>query len=364
MAKIDTFFKLMLDSKASDLHIAVGNKPILRQYGRLIPVKYNVLTQDECKSLIYEILKTEQVKEFEEKKDMDFSYELVGVGRFRANICMQRLGIEGSFRRVSSDIPTFEELGLPDVVKKLIRYHQGLVLVTGPTGVGKTTTLAAMIDSINRDRKDHIITVEDPIEYIHPSKNCLVNQREVGKHTLSFQNALRAALREDPDIIFVGEMRDLETISLAITAAETGHLVFGTLHTSSAHKTVDRIIDVFPPAQQPQIRTMLSESLRGVISQVLVRRADGNGMVAVLEILVGTISLANMIRDGKTFQIPSVMQTGKNLGMQTMDDALMKKVEQGIINLVDAVQFATNKNPFISKMSPEDKKKFETEIFV
>jgi len=362
MAKIDAFFKLMSEQKASDLHLMVGCKPILRHHCQLMPIKYETIGDQECKNLLYEILTQNQIKEFEENKDLDFSYDFEGVGRFRANICMQRRGIEGNFRLIPSKIPTFEELGLPDIVKKLISFKQGLVLVTGPTGVGKSTTLAAMIDAVNRERKEHIITIEDPIEYIHPNKNCLVNQREVGKHTMSFQNALRAALREDPDIIFVGEMRDLETMSMAITAAETGHLVFGTLHTSSAHKTVDRIIDVFPSAQQPQIRTMLSESLRGVISQVLARKADGSGMVAVLEILVGTVSLANMIRDGKTFQIPSVMQTGKQLGMQTLDDALMKKVDEGIITPVEAYQYATNKNIFLSKMSPEDKSKFESEI--
>jgi twitching motility protein PilT len=362
MAKIDAFFKVAAEKKASDLHILVGSKPLLRLHGQLVPINYNPLTPDECKTLIYEILKPELIKRLEEEKDIDFSYEMEGVGRFRSNICQQRLGLEGNFRLIPSKVPTIDELDLPDVIKKLISYKQGLVLVTGPTGVGKSTTLAAMINTINHERKEHIITIEDPIEFVHQSINCLVNQREVGPHTQSFQNALRAALREDPDIIFVGEMRDLETMSMAITAAETGHLVLGTLHTSSAHKTIDRIIDIFPPAQQPQIRTMVSESLRGVVSQILVKKADGTGMVAVLEILVGTISLANLIRDGKTFQIPSIMQTGKHLGMQTMDDALLKKVEQGIITLVDAYQYATNKNLFISRMKPEDKEKVELQI--
>jgi len=362
MAKIDAFFKLMAEKKASDLHLAAGCQPILRLHGRLVPVKYHPLTHEECKNLIYEIITSKQIEEFEEDKDLDFSHEADGIGRFRANICMQRKGIEGSFRLIPTEVPTIDELGLPETVKKLTNYKQGLILVTGPTGVGKSTTLAAMLNEINVHRKEHIITIEDPIEYIHASKSCLVNQREVGKHTLSFQKALRAALREDPDIIFVGEMRDLNTMSMAITAAETGHLVFGTLHTSSAHKTVDRIIDIFPPDQQPQIRTMLSESLKGVISQVLLRRVDGNGMVAVLEILVGTLSLANLIRDGKTFQIPSIMQTGRHVGMQTMDDALAEKVEEGAVTPIEAYQYATNKAPFIAKMTPEEKKELETGI--
>jgi len=361
MAKIDAFFKLMAEQGASDLHLIAGSKPIIRLFGKLVPIKYDELSNDQCRTLIYEIMTQDQIKKFEKYKDLDFSHEFEDYGRFRSNICMQRNGIEANFRLIPSKIPSIEELGLPEVVKKFTSFKQGLVLVTGPAGAGKSTTLAAMIDLINRERKEHIITIEDPIEYVHPNKSSLVNQREVGKHTKSFQSALRAALREDPDIIFVGEMRDLDTMSMAITAAETGHLVFGTLHTSSAHKTIYRIIDIFPPAQQPQISTMLSESLRGVISQVLIPKSDGSGMVAVLEILVGTLSLTNLIREGKTYQLYSIMQTSKHLGMQTIDDALLEKVEEGIITAVDAFQYATNKNLFLSKMKPEEREKFKSE---
>src|SRR6266568_762646 len=323
MSRIDAFFKLMAEQKASDLHLSTSNPPMLRINGDLVRVDFPPLQSDELKTMVYEIAPEGKIKIFEETSDVDFGYEVPGVARYRANFFQQKYGISAVFRWIPPTVMTIDELGLPAVLKKFAMLKKGLILVTGPTGSGKNTTLAAMIDHANLHRHDHIITVEDPIEFVHRSQNCLVQHREVSVHTRSFAAALRGALREDPDIILVGEMRDLETIELALTAAATGHLVFGTLHTPSAAKTIDRVIDVFPAGQQNQIRNTLSEALKGVIAQNLFKRIDVKGRVCGLEILVVTPAIANLIREAKTFQIPGMLQIGKKYGMQTLDDAIM-----------------------------------------
>lgn len=347
MAKIDAFFKLMLEQGASDLHMIAGQQPVLRIRGDMERVQYNVLDNDELRGMLYEITPEEKIKVFEETGDVDFGYEIPGMARFRANLFLQKYGIGAVFRLIPSEIMTIEQLGLPPICKKFAMLSKGLVLVTGPTGSGKSTTLAAIIDYANKNRKDHIITIEDPIEFVHKSHGCIVNHREVGTHTRSFASALRGALREDPDIILVGEMRDLETIQLALEAAATGHLVFGTLHTTNAAKTVDRIIDVFPSHQQAQIRTTLSESLKGVIAQNLFKRADKKGRCAALEILVCTYAVSALIRESKTHQIPSAMQTGKKYGMQTLDDAIMELLLKKWITPEDAYDKAIDKQKFV-----------------
>ncbi|MBZ4642999.1 MAG: twitching motility protein PilT [Deferribacteres bacterium] len=346
MAKIDAFFKYMIENDASDLHLSAGCKPKVRKHGELEEIKYQELTNDILKMLLFEIITEEQKKRFLEKKDLDFAYEMPGLARFRANYFYQKRGLGAVFRIIPSKILSAQDLGLPESILRFTKLSRGLVLVTGPTGSGKSTTLAAMIDYINSTRKDHILTIEDPVEFVHVNKQCLVNHREVSTHTESFSSALRAALREDPDVILVGEMRDLETIELAITAAETGHLVFGTLHTNSAAKTVDRIIDAFPAGQQAQIRTMLSESLKGVISQQLLKRIDKPGRVAALEILFVNSAIANLIREGKTFQIPSMIQTGKGDGMQLMDQSIMDFLMKKIISPEEAYLKANDKKSF------------------
>ena len=355
MAKIDAFFKLMNDQGASDLHLISGSQPILRVHGDLERVKYKIMENDELKGILYEICPENKIKVFEETGDIDFGYEVPNLARYRCNFFQQKWGIGAVFREIPSEILTAEQLGLPPVLNKLAMLHKGLVLVTGPTGSGKSTTLAAMIDYVNRNRKLHILTVEDPVEFVHKSQGCVVNHREVGQHTQSFKAALRGALREDPDIILVGEMRDLETIELALEAASTGHLVFGTLHTQSAAKTVDRVIDVFPANQQAQIRTTLSESLKGVIAQNLFKRIDKKGRIAVLEILVVTPATSNLIREGKTFQIPSVIQTGKKYGMQSLDDAILEAMQAKKISPEDAYDKSIVKERFIQylKEPPE-----------
>jgi len=347
MAKIDAFFKLMHEQGASDLHLVAGSQPILRLRGEMERVKYKVLENDELKAMLYEITPEDKIKVFEETGDLDFGYEIPGMARYRANFFNQKYGIGAVFREIPSKIVTIDELGFPPLLKKLAMLDKGLVLVTGPTGSGKSTTLAAIIDHANKNRKDHIITIEDPIEFVHQSQGCIVNHREIGSHTRSFATALRGALREDPDIILVGEMRDLETISLALEAAATGHLVFSTLHTQSATKTVDRIIDVFPSEQQAQVRVTLSETLKAVVSQTLFRRRDKKGRCAALEILVVTPAVANLIREAKTFQLTSVIQTGKKFGMQTLDDAIMGLLQKGLIEPEDAYNKAVDKNKFI-----------------
>jgi twitching motility protein PilT len=347
MAQIDAFFKLMNEQGASDLHLVAGQQPVLRIQGDLERVKYRVLDSDHLKSMLYEIAPEDKVKVFEETGDVDFAYEIPGLARYRANFFLQRAGIGAVFREIPSTISTCEQLGLPPVVKRLATLPRGLVLVTGPTGSGKSTTLAAIVDEANRTRKEHILTVEDPIEFVHKSDKAVVNHREVGVHTRSFAAALRGALREDPDIIMVGEMRDLETINLAIEASATGHLVFGTLHTTSAAKTVDRAIEVFPESQQEQIRNTLADGLRAVVAQTLFKRIDRKGRVAALEIMIATPAVRNLIREGKTFQIPSTLQTGKKYGMQSLDDAIMELLQKKIILAEDAYSKANEKSRFL-----------------
>jgi len=346
MARIDAFFKLMNEQGASDLHLVSGLAPALRIRGDVERIKYKVLDDDDLRSMLYEISPEEKVKLFEETGDVDFGYEIPGLARYRANFFMQKNGIGAVFREIPSTIMTVEQLGLPSVISKLATLPRGLVLVTGPTGSGKSTTLAAIIDVANRSRKDHIITIEDPIEFVHQSQSCIVNHREVGIHTNSFAAALRGALREDPDIILVGEMRDLETISLAIEAASTGHLVFGTLHTTSAAKTVDRAIEVFPSNEQPQIRSTLSDGLRAIIAQVLFKRIDIKARCVALEILVANAAVRNLVREGKTHQIPSMIQTGKKYGMQLLDDAIMELYNKGWISADEAYMKSNEKAKF------------------
>jgi twitching motility protein PilT len=356
MAKIDAFFKLMHEQGASDLHLVSGQPPALRIRGDMERIKYKVLENDELKAMLYEIAPEAKIKQFEETGDIDFGYEIPGVARYRSNFFMQKNGCGAVFRQIPEEIMTAEQLGLPNVISKLASLPRGLVLVTGPTGSGKSTTLAAIVDVANRTRKDHIITVEDPIEFVHQSKGCIINHREVGIHTKSFSAALRGALREDPDIILVGEMRDLETISLAIEAASTGHLVFGTLHTMSAPKTIDRIIEVFPASEQAQIRSTLSDGIRAVISQVLFKRIDKKALCVALEILIATPAARNLIREGKTHQIPSVIQTGKKYGMVLLDDAIMALYAKGWISADDAYLKANDKGKFrnLIKNPPAD----------
>ncbi|GAB6886682.1 type IV pilus twitching motility protein PilT [Desulfothermus okinawensis JCM 13304] len=346
MAQIDAFFKMMHEVGASDLHLSSGSQPIIRLHGDLQRVKYKVLEHEELKKMLYEITPEAKVKEFEETGDIDFAYEVPNLARYRANYFLQGRGIAAVFREIPQKILTIDELGLPPILKNLTMLPKGLVLVTGPTGSGKSTTLAAMIDYANRNRKDHILTIEDPIEFVHQPINCLINQREVGRDTRSFKAALRGALREDPDIILVGEMRDFETIALALEAAETGHLVFGTLHTISASKTIDRIIEVFPFEMQGQIRSSLADSLRGIIAQNLFKRIDKKGRVAALEILIATPAVRNLIRENKVFQINSMIETGRKHGMQSLDDAIMKLLEKGIIDPEQAYNKAVNKEKF------------------
>ncbi len=339
MAKMDEFFKFMKEQGASDLHISSGEPPFLRLHGEMVRLEYQPLSPAESQALIFEILTDKQKRNFIENWELDCSYSVENVGRFRCNVLMQRRGISAVFRIIPEIIPSVTDLNLPNSLLDLINVSRGLVLVTGPTGSGKSTTLAALIDHINANEACHILTIEDPIEFVHSNKKSLITQREVSGHTKSFANALKASLREDPDIILVGEMRDLETIQLAMTAAETGHLVFGTLHTNSAAKTVDRIIDVFPQEQQEQVRVMLSESLRGVIAQTLLPRADRPGRVAGLEVLVNTNAVANLIREGKTFQIGSTMQTGRGIGMFTFETYLQELVQKGALAAEVAGQF-------------------------
>ncbi|MEW6076996.1 MAG: type IV pilus twitching motility protein PilT [Thermodesulfobacteriota bacterium] len=346
MAKIDAFFKLMHEQGASDLHLVSGLKPALRIRGDIERVNYDVLDEDGLRSMLYEITPEEKAKVFEETGDVDFGYEIKGLARYRVNFYMHRGGVGAVFREIPSTILTTDQLGLPKVISKLASLPRGLCLVTGPTGSGKSTTLAAIIDEANRTRKDNIITVEDPIEFVHEPRMCTVSHREVGIHTKSFSAALRGALREDPDIILVGEMRDLETTSLAIEAASTGHLVFATVHTTSAAKTVDRVIEMFPHEQQEQIRSTLADGIRAVVSQVLFKRVDKVGRCVAPEILVATPAVRNLIRESKTHQLPSMMQTGKKYGMQLLDDAIMNLYQKGWIGAEEAYNKANDKAQF------------------
>jgi len=330
MPTMEALLREAADKGASDLHLSSGEPPMLRVHGDLVRTEHPALTPENVNGLVNSIMNERQRSQFSNEHEVDFACELAGKGRFRVNVFLHSRGPGAVLRTIPTKIPSLESLNMPPILKELCTRERGLVLVTGPTGSGKSTTLAAMVDVINQTWDAHILTVEDPIEFVHPPKRCLVNQREVGPHTGSFTNALRSALREDPDVILIGEMRDLETISLALTAAETGHLVFGTLHTSSAPKTIDRIIDVFPAGQQAQIRTMLSESLEAVVAQTLVKKKSG-GRVAACEILVGVPAVRNLIREAKLHQIPSMMQTGQRAGMQTLDMALADLVKRGMI---------------------------------
>jgi twitching motility protein PilT len=335
-AEIDKFLRLLVERKGSDLHLSAGEKPCVRIDGDIRKLdEFPVMSPEDTKRILMEIAGSRYRQQFEEHNDTDFAYEIPGLARFRVNFFSDRRGMGGVLRVIPSKTVTVEDLKLSQAIQNLCYLSKGLVLVTGPTGSGKSTTLCALVDLINRTRSDHIITLEDPIEFVHENKKCLVNQREIGSHTDSFKNALRAALREDPDIVLVGEMRDLETISIAIETAETGHLVFGTLHTSTAASTVDRVIEQFPPDRQEQIRVMMSESLKGIISQTLCKKIGG-GRVAAMEVLLGIPAVANLIREGKTYQLPSIIQTNRKMGMVLLNESLMEFVKKKMIEPKDA----------------------------
>src|SRR3954452_14910174 len=344
-ASMDVLFRTLVQSGASDLHLRSNEPPMLRVHGELARQDQAPLSAERVENMLLSIMTAKEVGEFRDGGDTDWAYEIEGLARFRCNAGRDRYGAMGVFRVIPNLIRTAEEMGLSQEVQNLCYLTKGLVVVTGPTGSGKSTTLAGLVDLINRTRTDHIITIEDPIEFVHPSKKCLVTQRQVGVHTRSFKHALRAALREDPDIILVGEMRDLETVSIAIETAETGHLVFGTLHTTTASSTIDRIIDQFPADRQSQVRVMLSESLKGVIAQTLLPK-KGGGRVAALEVLIVTPAISNLIREGKTFQIPSAMQTGKNHGMVMLNEALFEHVKNGTVEPMDAYIKSVDKTGF------------------
>jgi twitching motility protein PilT len=347
-AEIEELFRVMVEMKASDLHISVGSPPMVRHDGdvKALPGRA-VMAPADTERMLWPIAPDRNRDEFKRRHDTDFAYEIPGLARFRCNFFMDRRGMGGVFRVIPSRIITAEEMGLPKEILQLCHLPKGLVLVTGPTGSGKSTTLCALIDYINRNRSDHIITIEDPLEFVHENNKCLINQRQVGEHTDSFKDALRAALREDPDIVLVGEMRDLETVAIAIETAETGHLVFGTLHTSSAPSTVDRIIDQFPADRQSQVRQMLASSLKGVISQTLCKKVGG-GRVPVLEVLIATPSVSNLIREAKIFQIPSIMQTGKKYGMFLMNESFTELVKKKIVDPQEAYAKALDKPGLVS----------------
>ena len=353
MAQIDIYFESMLENKASDLHLSTGNPPIIRINGELERLDVPSLVNEKLIELLREICPEEKMEHFEETGDVDFGYELPGKARFRANYFKQKDGVAAVFRTIPSEILTTEQLGLPSICQKFAKLTKGLVLVTGPTGSGKSTTLAAIIDYVNKVRTDHILTVEDPIEFAHKSIKSLINHREVGLHSESFASALRAASREDPGVILVGEMRDLETITLALEASATGYLVFGTLHTPSAAKTIDRIIDVFPASQQNQVRTTLSESIKGVIAQNLFKRVDKPGRVAALEILVVETPIANMIREEKTYQIPGMIEVGQRKGNVPLDVAIMNHLEAGRISPDEAFEKCIDKKRFLPFLTRE-----------
>ena len=352
MAKIDELFREVMEKGASDLHMVVGFPPMLRISGELVHTDRPVLTPESNKEILFEILKSEQQEVFEKNRDFDMAYEIKGLARFRCNFLYQHRGVGAVFRIIPSEILTMEQLNLPEAVKTIAEFNRGMVLVTGPTGSGKSTTLAAMIDHINNIRDAHIITIEDPLEFVHPNKRCLFTQREIGSHAKSFSEALRVASREDPDIILVGEMRDLATISLALTCAELGILVFGTLHTNSAAKTIDRIINAFPAEQQEQTRTMLADSLKAVVAQQLLKK-KGGGRCAANEILIGSPALASMIREGKITQIQSLIQMGTSMGMQTMDQHLKQLIDEDKITPEAAYEKAIDKNVFINMLDEE-----------
>ncbi|HVM61833.1 MAG TPA: type IV pilus twitching motility protein PilT [Verrucomicrobiae bacterium] len=350
MPALDQYFQAMVAQGASDLHLSSGNRPAFRISGTVTPIGKDVLTADAVKTLIYEIMPERNRVEWEQTHDTDFAYELAGVGRYRCNVYSDNKGIGGAFRLIPSKLLSFTDLGLPESVKKLCFLQKGLVLVTGPTGSGKSTTLAAIIDFINEHRTDHVITIEDPIEFVHTNKKCLINQREVHSHTDSFKRALRAALREDPDIVLVGEMRDVETVRIALETAETGHVVFGTLHTNSAHSTVDRLINQFPSDEQSQVRCGLADSLKGVVSQALLKRKGGKGRIAALEILMGSYALSANIREGKLQQIPNAIQMGRKEGMCSLNDSLLDLLAKDLVEPGEAYQKATAKEELLKRM--------------
>jgi len=344
---ISDLLAFSVKNKASDLHLSSGLPPMIRVHGDVRKINLPALDHAQVHAMVYDIMNGGQRKTFEETLECDFSFEIPNLARFRVNAFNQNRGAGAVFRTIPSEVLTLDELKAPKIFKEIAETPRGLVLVTGPTGSGKSTTLAAMVDYVNEKDYGHILTVEDPIEFVHMSKKCLINQREVGPHTQSFSNALRAALREDPDVILVGEMRDLETIRLALSAAETGHLVFGTLHTSSAAKTIDRVVDVFPAAEKEMVRSMLSESLRAVISQTLCKTKNGEGRVAAHEIMIGTPAIRNLIRENKVAQMYSAIQTGQNVGMQTLDQNLQELVSRGVISSGEARKKAANKDNFL-----------------
>lgn len=331
-------------NKASDLHLSAGMPPLIRVHGDVRKINLPPMEHKDVHKLIYDIMNDYQRKVYEEVKECDFSFEIPGLARFRVNAFVQQRGAAAVFRTIPSKVLSLEQLNAPPIFKDIASNPRGIVLVTGPTGSGKSTTLAGMVDYINENEHGHILTVEDPIEFVHQSKKCLINQRELGPHTLSFANALKSALREDPDVVLVGEMRDLETIRLALTAAETGHLVFGTLHTSSAAKTIDRIVDVFPAAEKEMVRSMLSESIRAIIAQTLLKTKDGQGRVAAHEIMIGTPAIRNLIRENKIAQMYSAIQTGQQFGMMTLDQNLKTLVDKGIVSRDEAKSKAANKD--------------------
>ena len=344
--EIQELLAFAVKNKASDLHLSAGLPPMIRVHGDIRRINLPPMDHNTVHDMVYDIMNDGQRKVYEESLEVDFSFEVPTLARFRVNAFNQNRGSGAVFRTIPSKVLTLEELNAPKIFKEISDQPRGIVLVTGPTGSGKSTTLAAMVDYVNESTFGHILTVEDPIEFVHQSKKCVINQREVGPHTLSFSNALRSALREDPDVILVGEMRDLETIRLALTAAETGHLVFGTLHTSSAAKTIDRIVDVFPAAEKEMVRSMLSESIRAVIAQTLLKTKDGAGRVAAHEIMIGTPAIRNLIRENKIAQMYSSIQTGQNVGMQTLDQCLQDLVRRNVVSVGEARARAANKDMF------------------
>lgn len=351
--KLEELLKICKEKNASDLHLTAGLPPVFRIKKNLIPLKGEALNPEEIEDLIYPIMNDEQKRMFKENWEIDFSFGVAHIGRFRVNVFRQRQTVAAAFRVIPWEIPTFEELGLPKVVNKIVELEKGFVLVTGATGTGKSTTLASMINRINEIKSVHIITIEDPIEYLYRHKKSIVVQRELGSDTKSFPNALRSVLREDPDVILVGEMRDLETISAAITAAETGHLVFATLHTNTAAQSIDRIIDVFPPHQQQQIRVQLSNNLSAIISQQLLPRRDGSGLVLASEVLIVTPAVRNLIRENKSYQINTIIQTSRDLGMQTMNQSLKDLYDKGLISYEDALRYSYDKEELLKMLGKE-----------